>query len=202
MVDDAEQSATLADDHVQHAPPWAPQRGVTPPARGLAHQLTDQMGRLFVVGAHGGSGESVLASLLEHGQATDHRWPKTLSGDTRHAVLVARTSASGLLAAQSALRQWASGVAVGVVLHGLVLNADAPGRLPKELADLAKVVSGGAPRTWNIPWVEAWRRGAPPARNDSRRLARAAADLDLIDLDAREVSYGPAGVHVAARPTS
>lgn len=196
-----EESLTRSDhpnDHDLPAAAWAPQRRVTAPPSGLPHLVTADADLLYVVGAHGGSGESTLAGLLEKASATEHRWPKTLSGETRHAVLVARTSASGLLAAQAALRQWVSGAAIGAALHGLVLFADQPGRLPRELSDLAKMVAGGAPNAWRIPWIEAWRRGAPPSLNDSRRLTRAVDDLNVvIDRHSREVSYAPTRVHVA-----
>ncbi|MDN5762642.1 MAG: hypothetical protein L0H41_10045 [Microlunatus sp.] len=89
-------------------------------------------------------------------------------------VIVARTSARGLLAAKAAAKQWASGLVQDVELLGLVLVADAPGRLPKPLRDLMKVVSGGYPRTWHVPWVESWRLGddllLDAAPRDVRRL--------------------------------
>ena len=44
---------------------------------------------------------------------------------------------------------------------GVVLFADAPGRLPPPLKELAQVVVGGAPRSWLIPWIEAWRYAEP-----------------------------------------
>jgi hypothetical protein len=86
-------------------------------------------------------------------------------------VLLARTSATGLLAARAALRQWAAGDAP-VELAGLVLLADAPGRLPGPLRDLAALVAGGAPRCWSIPWVEAWRLGEPVVTREVSRVIR------------------------------
>ena len=63
-------------------------------------------------------------------------------------------------------------------LAGLVLVADAPGKLPKPLAELAQLISGGYPRTWRVPYVEAWRLGEPPsAANTPKVVARIGQDL-------------------------
>ncbi|MPY12277.1 hypothetical protein FNH21_16415 [Arthrobacter sp. KR32] len=66
---------------------------------------------------------------------------------------------NGLEAAQRALIEWTSTPLVQVDLLGLTVLADAPGKLPKPLRDLAAIVGGGAPRLWHLPWVEAWRTG-------------------------------------------
>ena len=92
--------------------------------------------------------------------ATSGRCRSSTTGAAANVVLVARTHASGLKAAQEALRDWAAGD-LPVKLLGLVLIADAPGRLPKPLRDLAQLVAGGAPTVWRIPWHEPWRRGEP-----------------------------------------
>lgn len=124
---------------------------------------------LWVVGAHGGAGESTLAGLVDTWLAAGHAWPQR--PEPVSCVLAARTSAGGLLAAQAALRQWAAGDAP-VSLHGLVLVADAPGRLPRALRDLAEVVAGGAPRCWLLPWIEAWRFGDLQMTRPVTRLIR------------------------------
>jgi len=122
-----------------------------------------------VVGAHGGAGESSLAGLVDAWQPAEHTWPD--AERPAACVLTARTSATGLLAAQAALRQWAAGD-TPVELTGLVLLADAPGRLPAPLRDLAALVAGGAPRCWAIPWIEQWRLGEPYVSRDVARLIR------------------------------
>lgn len=63
-----------------------------------------------------------------------------------------------------------------VELLGLVLVADAPGRLPKPLRDLMKIISGGYPRTWYVPWVESWRQGDDPTPDASPREVRKLVD--------------------------
>ena len=138
---------------------------VSAPAHALPRRSVDAAGppvALWWVGAHGGAGESTLEQLLEGSRANGHAWPHTDERATLlpPVILVARTSARGLRAAQLAATDWAAGN-VPVQLHGLVLIADAPGRLPKPLRDFAQVVGGGLPRVWRLPWVESWRRGEP-----------------------------------------
>lgn len=155
--------------------PVAPQPGVVAPdpAEQLPRRILSRkelLGVWFVLGVHGGAGESTLEALLPGARATDHAWP--ISPDPRRpaqVMLVARTNHTGLLAAQLALRDWASGCAV-VDLLGLVLMADAPGRLPKELRRLAGLVASAAPRVWELPWQPQWRLGQPTLERASRPL--------------------------------
>lgn len=146
--------------------PTTPHRHV--PAPPAAHRLPStyrpETASVWFLGAHGGAGETTLTGLLDDSRAADHEWPACPT--PARVVLVARTTATGLLAARGALSQWAAGAvdAIGPVdLLGLALLADAPGRLPRPLTELAELVAGGAPRAWLLPWVEAWRLGAPPA---------------------------------------
>ena len=64
-------------------------------------------------------------------------------------------------------------------LEGLALVPDVPGRLPKELRDLIQVVSGGVPRTWTLPWVDAWRFAPVSAADLDRGFAPMFKDLYL-----------------------
>lgn len=122
------------------------------------------------LGAHGGSGESTMASVDAQWRAADHAWPITTA--PAPVILMCRSSWSGLNSARQALRQWAAGATPPVTLMGLVVVADAPGKLPKPLKHLAEVVSGGAPRSWHIPWVESWRLGATPTAEELPREVR------------------------------
>ena len=65
---------------------------------------------------------------------------------------------------QGAVAQWAAGVLPSVQLLGLAVIADAPGKRPKPLSDLVRLIAGGVPRLWELPWVEAFRLGDPPDR--------------------------------------
>ncbi len=153
----------------------------------LPHQQQRHRATLWWVGAHGGAGESTLAALLPQSYGTGHSWPVTpaSAGDGANAVepvvLVARTNMSGLRAAQHAAAQWAAGGTSEIQLLGLVLIADAPGRLPRPLRDFADVVAGGVPRVWWLPWIEAWRLGQDPAAGPiPRSVRRLLADLHTL----------------------
>ena len=158
--------------------PVAPQRGIPAPDRVDQLPVHDRgaTAALWWVGAHGGSGESTLAALMPGTQAAGHAWPRTPSQTPARTVLVARGDARGLRAAQDAMRQWAAGLVPSVEVLGLVVMADAPGRVPRSLRDLLQVVSGGVPRTWSVPWVEAWRVGEPPALASSPREVQRLVD--------------------------
>ena len=158
--------------------PVAPQRGIPAPDRVDQLPIYDRSvpAALWWVGAHGGSGESTLAALMPGTQAAGHAWPRTPSQTPARTVLVARGDARGLRAAQDAMRQWAAGLVPSVEVLGLVVMADAPGRVPRSLRDLLQVVSGGVPRTWTVPWVEAWRVGEPPALSSSPREVQRLVD--------------------------
>jgi len=157
-------------------PPAAPQSGVSLPRetdrlprRVLTTQL-EQQTRLWWIGVHGGAGESTLEQLLEGSRAACHAWPIDArpGAIAPRVMLVARTNARGLRAAQLAATEWASGD-VPVHLEGLVLLADAPGRLPKPLRQFVRLVAGGVPRVWELPWVEAWRVGEPVSEDTAPR---------------------------------
>lgn len=166
------------------ARPTAPQPGVPVPDTADRLPRTPQAGVATVwwVGVHGGAGESTLAALGGGSRAAGHAWPMPVVRGTYHrVVLVARTNYVGLAAAQRAATEWASReLGDEIELLGLVLIADAPGRLPKQLRHFKEVVSGGVPRTWAIQWHEAWRLGHPvefhTAPADLKRLF---ADLSL-----------------------
>lgn len=126
-----------------------------------------------VLGAHGGAGVSSLlrAGLTAAGGIdAGGTWPVA-----EPVLLVARTSTSGLEQVQNLVRQHAEGLAGGACeLLGLVLVADAPGRLPRRVSELADLVSGGFTRVWQIPWLEEWRLAAAseplPVHPDVARL--------------------------------
>lgn len=112
------------------------------------------------LGAHGGSGVTTLSRLVPGGHDLHGSWPKNPGGPPVPVIVVARSDARGLRAAQDLARAWSDGETPGpVLLVGLVVVADAPGRLPKPLRDLERLVAGGYPRLWRVPWVEPWRQG-------------------------------------------
>lgn len=117
---------------------------------------------VWVMGAHGGAGESTLCALLEGAVATDHAWPvREERGGQDAVLLVCRSNAAGLRAAQLAAIEYGSGALPGS-LAGLVVTADAPGRLPKTLTDQLRLVAGAVPHLWQMPWIEGWRLTETP----------------------------------------
>lgn len=164
--------------------PVSPQFGV--PAPDSVDQLrtrvvSEGLARLWILGAHGGAGESTIAELDRGFAAASHVWPQAAANHRPTRVLiVSRTSSRGLHAAKAAAKQWAAGLVSGVELVGLVLIADAPGRLlPKPLRYLSKVIGGGYPHVWHVPWIEAWRLGDTVSPDAAPRQVRSL----LTDLD-------------------
>lgn len=158
--------------------PTAPQAGVPAPDRADQLPIYDQprAAELWWLGVHGGAGESSLAALVAGWPAAGHGWPRPPGDAPARVVLTARSNVRGLRAAQTAARQWAAGLVPHVDVLGLVIVADAPGRLPRPLRDVAQVISGGLPRTWTVPWIESWRLGEPPALSDAPREVRRLVD--------------------------
>lgn len=156
--------------------PTTPQRGISSPEVKDQLPIYEHEGAapLWWLGAHGGAGESTLASLVPGWVAAGHGWPQTPGAAPSNVVLTARSNMRGLRAAQAAATQWAAGLIPNVNLLGLVILADSPRRLPVPLRQFAHLVSGGVPRTWNLDWVEAWRMEPSPALagapSDVRRL--------------------------------
>lgn len=173
--------------------PATPQKGIAPPDALLPVRKAAAGPSLWIVGAHGGAGESTIAALDDRWAATDHTWPSLDGGAPAVCVLVARTHVSGLLAAQRALTQWASSTAgPSAQCVGLLLIADRPEKkTPQAIADLISHVAGGAPRLWRIDWVEDWRLGDLDVR-PPRSVAKVLRDL-------HGLSPAPAGDVVSER---
>ncbi len=106
---------------------------------------------------HGGAGTTTLAGAVPCGAeyGTDPRL------EDLPWVAVVRSHAAGLGAATEWASQIGKTVPAGQVL-GLVIVADAPGRLPRELESMIRLASTGYPATWRIPWVHEWRLGHVP----------------------------------------
>lgn len=110
------------------------------------------------VSAHGGCGATTLAAVLG-GFDVGCRWPRADLGEPARVMLVARTHAQGLRAASRALNAIREGRhPAGMELVGLVLNADAPGRLPRALVGRIRVLRSAVP-VHRVPWLEPWRNG-------------------------------------------
>lgn len=169
-----------------HVPPTAvistPLMGMVEPdtADRLASRTMSGSAALWIVGSHGGAGESRTADLLDGARPTGHCWPVLQDGSKPRVLLVCRADMRGLTTAQSALTQWVSGAAPTVDLFGLAVLADAPGKTPKALRDLTAIVGGGAPRLWTLPWVEAWRHGDSTTTPAAREYQRFITDVTAL----------------------
>jgi len=110
------------------------------------------------VAAHGGAGASTLAKVLGGADLGCH-WPDVTCGHPARILLVARTDVQGLRAAARSLNAVHEGRhPAGMGLVGLVLVADLPGRLPRELRSMIRELRSKVP-TWRVSWVPQWRLG-------------------------------------------
>ncbi len=198
-------SGLAAPPQPDQSPPWLPRlTGAAAPQPGGGVALTGQLpplftttpdqpagqvaGRLWVMGVHGGAGETTLAALLD-GVATEHRWPQ--APEPPPLLLVARTHAAGLGRLRHLATAWATGRLPGVDLLGAVLVADAPGRLPRPLGDLAALVTGGVPHTWRLGWAEELRLGTDLAQIESRRLRKTRREIQSLITTSATTSKEP-----------
>jgi hypothetical protein len=142
-----------------------------PASGGPGHPLSVTRRRFSWVAAHGGAGASTLAAVYG-GHDCGRDWPG--AGAPPSVLLVARTHAAGLAAALRALEAFRRGDApAGLDLDAVVLVADAPGRLPRPLAQQVKRIEAVID-VYRVPWVAAWRLGdltGPPPR-ETEALAR------------------------------
>jgi len=124
--------------------------------------------RCWFLGVHGGAGETSLAQLFAGVAAAGHHWPIDPQARTR-VVLVARTNFAGMTATQAAMRDWSVNHRQHAAVLGLVLIADRPGGLPRQLLDLQHDLEGATPHLWRLPWVERWTLGEIPSPENAPR---------------------------------
>lgn len=135
---------------------------------------------VWVMGVSGGCGENTVAAILPDAVAGQRRWPPAGPATAVPVLMVARGSMASLTAAQRVAGEWASGAAPRPQLLGLLVVADAPGGEPRPVADLIRLLSGGLPQVWRLPWVRDWRLMAPqdgPLPRPAAAVTRAITDL-------------------------
>ena len=163
---------------VAAARPWAPGVDGLTVRRHIRRSTVDGAPRLWIVGAHGGAGTSTWARILNVGDA-GASWPQHVNPSRSLDIVVCcRSTAAGLRAAQDVGIEWASGALPGQLV-GLVVGADAPGRLPRELRDQLQITSGAFPRYAFVPWQAQWRfaRESDVNADHSRRINKIAATV-------------------------
>ncbi|MEU9140796.1 hypothetical protein AB0D33_33370 [Streptomyces sp. NPDC048404] len=129
--------------------------------------------RFSWIATHGGAGSSTLASVFG-GHDAGRDWPRPDRGDPASVLLVGRTHAAGLDAVSHTLDIFRRGDAPpGLDLDAIVLVADAPGRLPRQLTQRVKVINS-AIDVYRVPWMPAWRTGdlSGPLPREAASLAR------------------------------
>lgn len=132
--------------------------------------------RFAWVATHGGAGTTTLATVFG-GHDTGRAWPRPEHGEPESVLLVARTHSTGLDAISYTLDTFRRGDAPpGLDLNAVVLVADAPGRLPRQLAQHVKLISSVID-VYHVPWMPAWRIGdlTVPLPRESADLARLTA---------------------------
>ena len=141
---------------VAAARPWAPGVDGLTVRRHIRRSAVDGAPLLWIVGAHGGAGTSTWARILGVGDA-GASWPQHVNPTRALSIVVCcRSTAAGLRAAQDVGIEWASGALPGQLV-GLIVGADAPGRMPRELRELREVTSGAYPHSIFAPWQVQWR---------------------------------------------
>ncbi|MFH9587954.1 DUF6668 family protein [Streptomyces luteogriseus] len=126
-----------------------------PPEPAHAHAAAR---RFSWVGTHGGAGVTTLAAVYG-GRDCGRSWPGP--GDPPSVLLVARTHAAGLDTVAGAVEIFRRGGAPqGLDLDAVVLVADAPGRLPRPLAQRVRALESVID-VYRVPWVPSWRLGEP-----------------------------------------
>lgn len=171
-----------------------PQKGIPEPdaADRLPRRYFSDSASLWIVGVHGGAGESAVTHLIAGSRSTDHAWPVfEEAGTAPRVLLVCRSNMNGLESARRALIEWAAPNPPTVELFGLAVLADAPGKLPKVLRDLETIVGGGAPRLWHLPWVEAWRTGGVALDQLPRETRKFITEINSLLPQEREATLPP-----------
>ncbi|MFI0968307.1 hypothetical protein ACH4S8_44290 [Streptomyces sp. NPDC021080] len=137
------------------------------------HRLIARAREFSWIATHGGAGSSTLATVFG-GHDAGRDWPRPDRGEPASVLLVGRTHAAGLDAVSHTLDIFRRGDAPpGLDLDAIVLVADAPGRLPRQLTQRIKVINSVID-VYRVPWMPAWRTGdlAGPLPREADPLAR------------------------------
>lgn len=109
---------------------------------------------VWLVGAHGGAGVSTLSHIWAPMGDAGQAWPAGV--ENPYCVLVCRSTKVGLERAHQAALQARAGHAGDIMLLGIAIVADRPGKIPKALNRKIGVIEQHF-RIWRIPYLEAIR---------------------------------------------
>lgn len=113
---------------------------------------------VWLVAAHGGAGATTLAHVWDPMGDAGQMWPA--ADESPWCVVVCRSTRSGLEQAhQAVLQAWADRTG-GCEVLGVVVVADAPGRVPKALARKIAVISEVC-QVWHVPYLADLRLHEP-----------------------------------------
>lgn len=124
----------------------------------LAHPDDEIAPAVWMVGAHGGAGCSTLAAMMAPMGDAGQLWPA--ADESPLCVLVCRSTKYGLERAHQAALQARAGEAGDVILLGIVVVDDSPGKCPKALERKISVMSDVF-RIWRIPYLTDLRMAIP-----------------------------------------
>lgn len=108
------------------------------------------------VSTHGGAGSTSLTHGSGRGLHLTGCWPAPPLGWPAPLVLVARSNMAGLAAAGRFVQEWAARMTPDLLLAGLVIVADAPGR-PTRAARNRSSELESVTAVWHMPWIGRWR---------------------------------------------
>lgn len=126
------------------------------PASLIARATSSSPGAsLCWVSVSGGAGSTSLAHI-NGDESLTACWPEPSRGWPSTVVLVARSNIASLNAAGRFLQEAVARSVPDLDVVGLVVSADAPGRMPRAVK--ARISELGALTTvWALPWVSQWR---------------------------------------------
>lgn len=169
----------------------------------------DRPPAFWLVGAHGGSGATTLASSWAPAAESHGIWPAADSHP--YVVIVCRTHLAGLERAHELALQAKGGLAGDCHLLGVAVVADAPGKLPKSLRQKIEVISAAVSHVWELPWMPAlretsladlpeWNPEDGPAEQQTRHPLRRARIAPMTQVD-QHLAFAGEGIFRAALNT-
>jgi hypothetical protein len=132
-----------------------PEQAGLPIAEQPLHQDEGFSPLVWLVGAHGGAGTTSLAHAVAAFGDAGQQWPA--EDEYPWSVIVARTTREGLEAAHDTALQAQAGKSGDCKVLGVILVADAPGKIPKAIEQRMTVLERVVPTIWTVDYHPSWR---------------------------------------------